>query len=166
MANIITILRIILTIPLFIYILYYKVDIFCFISFCLLGITDFLDGYVARKYNIVSDIGKILDGLADKFLMVLITISLLIKRIIPIWTLIIFIRDLISVIYALFYIKKKNIVIQSNIFGKIKTTFHIISISIVLLTSKWTYISSIFILLAICTFIPELIYIHKFIKNK
>ena len=39
------------------------------ILFVFLGLTDFLDGYLARKYNKCTDFGKIIDGIADKFLM-------------------------------------------------------------------------------------------------
>lgn len=166
MPNILTILRIIGTIPLIILILYHGLTIENFILFVILGLTDFLDGYIARKYNKCSEFGKVMDGVADKFLMLSITIVLLVKKIIPYWTLIIFIRDLIAIIFALYYKKKTNIMVKSNIFGKVKTTLHIITIALTLLIGRWTIYSGILMIIAILLFIPEIVYTYKYIKNK
>ena len=166
MPNILTILRIIGTIPLIILIYINGLTIENFLFFVILGITDFLDGYIARKYNKISEFGKVMDGVADKFLMICITIILIVIKVIPYWTLIIFIRDFIAIVFALYYKKKTNIMVQSNIYGKIKTTLHIITIALTLLLGKWTIISAILMLLAIFMFIPEIIYTYKYIKNK
>lgn len=164
MANIITIIRLLGTIPLIYMLLAYNDLLPSFILFIILGFTDFLDGYLARKYNKVSNFGKIADGIADKFLMLSVTICLLIRNIIPYWTLLIFIRDILSCVFALIYISKTKIVIKSNIFGKIKTVSHIFSIAFTLLLGKWTIISSILLIIAIMQFIPEIFYIIKVIK--
>src|SRR5574344_123701 len=42
--------------------------IICGIIFMVAALTDFLDGYLARKYNIVTDLGKVMDAIADKIL--------------------------------------------------------------------------------------------------
>lgn len=166
MANILTILRIIFTIPLCMYIYNYGIDIKTFFVFSLLGITDFLDGFIARKFNKTSELGNILDGIADKFLMLSITIVLLIKHIIPYWTLILFIRDLLAIIYVIFYNKKYKKIIKSNIYGKVKTTLHIISIAYTLFLGNWNFFSSLLLATAIILFIPEIFYTYKSIKNK
>lgn len=166
MANIITFIRIIGTFPLIFMLLNNGINLNCFILFVFLGLTDFLDGYLARKYNKCTDFGKIIDGIADKFLMLSVTICLLIKNIIPYWTLLIFIRDFLSCIFALSYMKRTKIVIKSNIFGKTKTTLHIISISLVLLLDKWNIVSNILLIIAILLFLPECFYILKFLKNR
>ena len=166
MSNILTILRIIGTIPLLIIINNKGLCIESFVLFIILGFTDFLDGYLARRYNNCTTFGKVADGIADKFLMLGITIILIINNIIPYWTLLIFIRDLIAIIFSFIYIKKKKIVISSNIYGKTKTTLHIISIALVLLLCKWNIYSTIILIIAMLLFIPEIIYVLKFIKNK
>ena len=103
MSNILTIIRIIGTIPLIYLINNNWFNIYNFIYFVFLEITDFFDGYLARKFNNVTKFGTIADGIADKFSMIALTIILLIKDIIPIWTLIVFIRDIISCIFAIYY---------------------------------------------------------------
>lgn len=166
MPNILTVLRIIGTIPLILFIYINGLTLENFLLFIILGITDFFDGYLARKYNKITEFGKIMDGIADKFLMLSTTIVLLVKQIIPYWTLIIFIRDLVAIVFALYYKKKTNIMVKSNIYGKVKTTLHILTIALTLYLGKWTIYSSIIMIIAILLFIPEIIYTYKFIKNK
>lgn len=166
MSNILTMIRLIGTLPLIYFINRYGINIYNFLIFIFLSITDFFDGYLARKYNNITKFGIIMDGIADKFSMIGITIILLIKDIIPIWTLLVFIRDIISCIFALYYKIKYNELISSNIFGKIKTTLHMIVIGFTLLISKWSILSSILMISAIVLFIPEIIYIFNVIKNK
>lgn len=166
MSNVLTIIRIIGTIPLIILINNNGITFASFIIFILLGITDFLDGYLARKYNNCTEFGKVADGVADKFLMIGVSIVLLVKNIIPYWTLIIFFRDICSCIFALYYAKSKKIILKSNIYGKLKTTLHILSISLTLLIGKWTLFSSILLIIAIILFIPEILYVYNITKNK
>ena len=66
-ANIFTIFRILLA-PIFFIFFISKLYIFAFICFLIASITDALDGYLARKYKIISDFGSIYDPLADKIL--------------------------------------------------------------------------------------------------
>jgi CDP-diacylglycerol--glycerol-3-phosphate 3-phosphatidyltransferase len=59
-------------------------------------ITDFLDGYIARKTDTVSDFGKLFDPLADKFITTSALILLAVMRIVPVWVVILFVlRDLV-----------------------------------------------------------------------
>lgn len=157
MANILTVIRIIGMIPLFYMIINDGPTSSSFILFTVLGLTDFLDGYIARKYNQVTNFGKIADGIADKLLMLGTTIALLITKTIPYWTLIIFIREIIAVIYAGFHITKNKVIVKPSIYGKLKTTLHITSMAIVLLIEKWNIYSAVILVLAIILFIPEFI---------
>ena len=82
LANIITITRLLLIIPFGI--LLYNKGIQNLVPACLFTfiiITDFLDGYVARKYKQVTKFGKLLDPFVDKLLIVVTTIILIIKNI-------------------------------------------------------------------------------------
>lgn len=83
-------------------------------------ISDLLDGYYARTRNEVSELGKIIDPLADKVIVISITIILLLQGILPFWFLIVIVlRDLIILSGGLFIKQKYGIVLQSNWVGKL-----------------------------------------------
>lgn len=82
--------------------------------------TDLLDGYLARKLDQVSELGKIIDPLADKIAVGAIAILMFLKGLIPVWFIIIVIfRDLLILIFGLILKRKKKIVLMSNYPGKI-----------------------------------------------
>ena len=73
--NFITIARIFLA-PIILVFLIFGNYLACVLLFFLAGLTDYFDGYFARKYNAVSELGEILDPIADKILVVFILIGL------------------------------------------------------------------------------------------
>lgn len=86
-------------------------------------LSDFLDGYLARKLNQITDLGKILDPVADKILIGAVVISLTIFQDFPLWiTLVIVIRDLVILLGAMFIYDKKKHVTSSNWPGKVTVT--------------------------------------------
>jgi len=82
LPNILSIIRIIL-IPFFIYFFIATEYLLAGVLFSISGITDFFDGYFARKYNLTSKLGRMLDPFADKLTIISILIALTIKSIIP-----------------------------------------------------------------------------------
>ena len=108
--------------------------------FIVASLTDSLDGYLARKWNQVTNLGKFLDPIADKMLVN----SMLVFSAIPFafmpnalttpWfcVVLMIIRDLIVDTMRLMA-AKKNIVVPANIFGKLKTVFQMVALPIVLL---------------------------------
>ena len=117
----------------------------CFILFIIASITDALDGRIARKYNLVTDMGKFLDPVADKLLVNLTLIYLALPHFglanqatIPLFCVIIMIgRDLIIDAFRLAAASKGSI-LAANIFGKLKTVFQMVAIPMVFLNS-WPF---------------------------
>ena len=109
------------------------------ILFLIASFTDFLDGYLSRKFNWVSDFGKIWDPIADKVLITSLLIALSIKEVIP-WFLVIIIviRDLIVDGYRIF-LASKQIIVSANMLGKIKTVLQMIALIVVLFIFNGTF---------------------------
>ncbi len=75
LINYITIARILLA-PIILFFLIFENYFICIVLFFLAGITDYLDGYLARKYKLESELGEILDPIADKVLVIFILFGL------------------------------------------------------------------------------------------
>lgn len=100
------------------------------IIFIIASITDFLDGYIARKYNLVTDKGKVLDAIADKILVNGILIILCGKGYItPLIPVIIILRDIVVDSIKMIAGQKGNVVAAIKS-GKFKTAFLMIGITL------------------------------------
>lgn len=94
--------------------------LFASLFIVILWLTDILDGYFARKRNEISELGKIIDPLADKISVITITFLLLLKGILPLWFFIVILsRDLIILLGGLYIKKKYEVILQSNWTGKL-----------------------------------------------
>ena len=132
--NILTMVRIAFTpiiIVLFLLPIQKGIGVFVALGLYILGcFTDFLDGHIARKYNLISNFGKFMDQIADKFItttaMILVLFSGVVAREISwlpmIMVLIVVLRDILISGIRMFA-ASKNIVIAADIFGKIKSFF-------------------------------------------
>lgn len=135
--NMLTIFRFLL-IPVFIAFFFSDMEsnlFYSFIVFFVAGITDVLDGFIARRFNMITDLGKLLDPLADKFMLISVLICLATTDLISIWILvIIIIKEIIMVLGAMhLYYSKVQIIIPSNKYGKIGTMLFYLAICSVLL---------------------------------
>lgn len=144
--NILTILRAVL-VPVFVAFTMYDIIavpyryLVCAIIFAITALTDMLDGKIARKYNLITNFGKFMDALADKFMvysayLVLVVIdggATLLSRLIVWLTVVIFLRDLaINGIRMLAASSTENVVIAAQWSGKVKTTMQSVSVVAVL----------------------------------
>ncbi|MEJ2615571.1 MAG: CDP-alcohol phosphatidyltransferase family protein [Ignavibacteriaceae bacterium] len=122
-SNIISLFRLLLAIPLWFLLDGFNSPNIRYITFavCLIAsFSDILDGYLARKYNEVTEFGKIIDPLADKIAVGAIIIKLyLLGQIAAYYFLMIILRDIIIFLGGMFVAKKIGRVLPSNVLGKI-----------------------------------------------
>ena len=114
------------------------IDLHYFISailFLIASFSDFLDGYLARKYNLVTTYGKFMDPIADKLLVdtVVIIMSMQFPSIVPpVVAVIMIARDLL--VDALRQVAStKGVVLAANIWGKLKTVVQMAALTLALL---------------------------------
>lgn len=156
------------------------------IVFLIASLTDWLDGYLARKNNQVTALGKFLDPVADKLLINSLVIFLIAPSLFAkynqfgesavtfnVWCAIILVARDIVVDALRFIAAQKNIVIAANKFGKAKTVLEMIAITLVLLNgwpfnyfdASWPaglHISDIFVYLAtFVSFLSGVIYVWQ-----
>ncbi len=119
---ILTLLRMFLT-PLVLFFLI-KGEVYLFYSvliFTMAAVTDFFDGYLARKYNVISDIGSFLDAFADKILIMSVFFTFYYLGLIKLWiVLIILLRDLLVTVLRIKMLEKCYC-LKTSYFAKAKT---------------------------------------------
>ncbi|MDE5939321.1 MAG: CDP-diacylglycerol--glycerol-3-phosphate 3-phosphatidyltransferase [Lachnospiraceae bacterium] len=135
LPNKLTIFRVIL-IPFFVVLLLFDITAYdkwiALAIFIIASLTDFLDGYIARKYNLVTNFGKFMDPLADKLLVCSAMICLVELARIPAWVVIVIIaREFIISGFRL-VASDNGVVIAASYWGKFKTTFQILMICLMI----------------------------------
>jgi len=90
-----------------------------FIIYTIACATDVLDGVIARKFNMITEAGKLLDPLADKVMIMGMVVTFTVLGVLPIFVLIIVVVKEVTMISGGIFLYKNNIVVQANIFGKI-----------------------------------------------
>jgi len=131
--NKLTILRIILSFICIGFILQNSFSslIIALIIFGLASITDFFDGYIARKRNLISDLGKILDPIADKILIIGVFCAFLELGIINSWMVILIMFREFIITGLRLYGLNKGIVLEAKRFGKNKTVSQVVGIFVI-----------------------------------
>ncbi|CUO29960.1 CDP-diacylglycerol--glycerol-3-phosphate 3-phosphatidyltransferase [Turicibacter sanguinis] len=137
------------------------------VIFLLAAITDFIDGYIARKYNMITDFGKFMDPLADKLLVTAALLILLENGLIAGWVVFIILAREFIVTGFRTIAASKGVVIAAGWLGKIKTVVQFIMISTLLLLNypfelfNWP-VDQIFVALAIVLTVASGVeYIYK-----
>lgn len=139
LPNALTIIRFLL-IPLIIFFSLQDDYLATIIVLTISGITDILDGYIARKFNFITDFGKLMDPLADKATQLALLTVLTIQNIIPIWIIIIVVIKEFLMISGASFLYGKDLVVSSKWYGKLSTVLFYVAIVFSLLIPYWNNI--------------------------
>ena len=149
------------------------IDLVGCIIFIVASITDFVDGHLARNNNLVTDFGKFMDPLADKFLVnsSLIILAVQKSNLLPVLIVVLMIGRDIAVDGIKLISAKKGRTVAANIYGKLKTVFQMIAIPVIFLNGfpfnyllkENTYIITIILASLAClmSLISGVIYIYQ-----
>lgn len=168
--NILTIIRIIL-VPLYLFVFYTVEEnriLYAGIIYILAGLTDVLDGRIARKYNMISKLGAALDPLADKLMTFAVLISFTSANLIPLWVLLILgIKEILMILGGfIIYLFKEKRVLPSNKYGKIATvSFYTAILSIVFKIPSITFVNLLIITTVALNILAFLNYFKIFLSE-
>lgn len=162
LPNILTISRFFL-IPVFVIVFFLGHEMMAFGVFLLAGVTDMVDGYLARKYNLITELGIMLDPLADKLMTLTVFVSLLITEKIS-WLVagIVFFRDAGMIISSVIFHFKGKKTVPANFFGKMTTVLFYIAILMIIF--ELPYRLQFLWFVVVFSFITSIKYILEFIK--
>ena len=105
--------------------------------FVFAGLTDVADGYIARRYQCTSVLGRVLDPLADKTVQLSALICLWHESLIPWWMPAVYLlKEILTVLGAVFIFRKNKHVVSSNVFGKAATVIVFAAVTVIALFGR------------------------------
>ena len=139
LPNILTVLRIFLTLIFIALFLQNNLEssIAALGVFTLASVTDFLDGYYARKYHLITRFGKIMDPIADKFLVLSAFVIFMNMELIASWMIILIIIREVGVTGLRFFAMGRGITLEAESAGKLKTVLQIVAIYLIMGAVTW-----------------------------
>ena len=162
-ASKITIVRVVL-IPVFMALLLLGYNIPALIVFIIASCTDFVDGYIARHYDQVSDFGKFLDPLADKLLVISAMVIFVQWGRMAAWACMIVLAREFAVTGLRLVAVEGGRVIAAAMSGKVKTFSTMVGLCIMMVFTKWAWLDwAIVIIIVLVTVISGVEY---FVKNR
>ncbi len=139
LANQVTLARI-LAIPVLILLLYFPskpVNAVAMIVFILVALTDLADGFIARRWHMVSNLGKFLDPLADKLLISSVLIMLVFHGWVQAWMAIVIIARELTVTGLRAIAADQGHVLAADSFGKLKAVIQVVALCPLILHYAW-----------------------------
>ena len=169
LPNKLSIIRV-LCIPVIVLLLYLPEDgcrIAAGILFILASLTDFLDGHIARKHQLVTDFGKFIDPVADKLLVLTTLIMLLHRNLMEAWIIVVVLSRELAVDGLRMVAVSQGKVIAASMFGKIKTTCQMVLIIVSILLNLHVFSTWYMIVLSAATVLITLFSaLDYFMKNR
>lgn len=146
------------------YVLYHGMSTWILLLTLISCATDFLDGYLARRFDEVSDLGKIIDPIADKIMVGAGALSLVANGKIPLWFLAIIIgRDILILLGGIFAQRKTGITLVSTMTGKIAVGILALALMLIALGMD-NYRNEIIAVASAALFISFVVYVERFLR--
>jgi len=169
LPNKLTTLRFIL-VPFFVYFLLYFSDqplgsYIAFGIFVLACLTDFLDGQLARRLNMITNFGKLMDPLADKILVCCALVCLTEMGRLPAWVTIIVIAREFFISGFRQLAAEKGVVMAASWWGKFKTTFQMIMVCLMILNIEQLQLLT-FVIMVISVALTLISWVDYIVKNR
>lgn len=157
--NVLTLLRFLL-IPVYLYVFFTGHEQSAFLIMLLAGLTDVLDGYIARKRNQVTELGSMLDPLADKLMLLAVIFSFLAAGWLPLLAVIAFVfRDAGMIVGSVLFRVRGKKTVPANVMGKLTTVLFYTAILFIVLKLKYA-VAFFWVVLAF-SFVTSLIYVRS-----
>lgn len=154
--NILSVIRILLV---FVFVfVFFAVDnlYLALLIFLIAGATDVVDGYLARRNNWISNLGKILDPFADKLMQCTVLVCLWIKQLVPWWFVVpFFAKELFTLIIGFIVIKRRSVNVVSKWYGKFAVCLFYATVAVSIIFEDFLAENPI---LAIFIFIPAVVF--------
>ena len=131
LPNMLTVFRMVL-VPVFAYLYFFVEPVWmALVVFLLAGATDVVDGYLARKWNQITDFGKLMDPLADKLMLLTMMVCLCVTGHLALWVAIaIGVKELLMVAGSALLLRR-GVVVYSNLWGKLATLMLMAALALV-----------------------------------
>lgn len=170
--NCITVFRLLLV---FVFIFLFLSDIenksfYCVVTFVLSGISDALDGFLARRFQVVSNFGKLMDPLADKLMQITVAVCMASVHPSLIWVPgFLILKELMMICGATKLLRKDKVVVQANFYGKLASVIYFAVFFVILVfpgMNPWLelILCLSFVMvsaLAFFKYIREYLFVHK-----
>ena len=168
-SNVLSSMRVLLTVPIAVFLLRRDPgDRAVLIALVLVAsLTDLLDGWLARKLGKVTEIGKILDPLADKIAVGTVVVILVLQARVPVWFVVMVLaRDALILVGGLYARQAVGVVLESNLVGKWTVAVIAAFLSVTMIEgtgSDWLALS-LLLLSAVMMLISLALYVRRFIR--
>ena len=133
--NILSVFRLVL-VPVAAYMFHINNTVAAFLTFVFACLTDILDGYIARRFNMITKLGKVLDPVADKAMQITVIFCMALHDLMPFAVVfLIIIKELFQCLGGMLLLSK-NVEVSANWYGKVSTVVVSLSVGIILLFEK------------------------------
>lgn len=136
------------------------------ILFILISLTDYIDGYIARRDNLITDFGKLMDPIADKIFVFSILIVLVKYNEISLWLVIILLaREFVVVAIRTLIVEKGGKIVPASDIAKLKTAFQMFAIAFTIILPFSSLINNILMLPAVYLSLLSMVDYINFAKD-